>query len=328
MKMNSEVNKLIHKVTKGKKHIELVVGIQEKDGCNIKVYTGDGVQEYSGLRYEIGSLTKIFTASLIAKEVECKRINLNEPYAIYLNSNRVKSETTIKGLLTHHSGYPSYLPLRNRREQLLLLSHLIFEGKQCVTNPLKCSKEELIDVVETISAYETSKYEYSNINYNILGELLCEINRKSYSDQMQSYLNEELKMSNTSFNPNNLVLGYTRKGKYRGNWYWNCTNTTIASGGLYSDIYDLLKFTKYHREKKYDYLIRMQSILNEATRSYDIGYGWKITKNSKICWHNGGTGCFNTFLGFNEDNNRDVVILSNYRSSAIDELGLALLKQK
>ena len=57
--------------------------------------------------------------------------------------------------------------------------------------------------------------------------------------------------------------------------------------------------------------------------------GWVIDKENKIIWHNGATGNYNSYIGFNKEEQIAVVILSNlsprYRIPAT-VMGVALLK--
>lgn len=60
-----------------------------------------------------------------------------------------------------------------------------------------------------------------------------------------------------------------------------------------------------------------------------VGAGWMIDNENKFIWHNGGTGNYNSYLGFNKDNQTGVVVLSNlppnYRIP-VTVMGIKILK--
>ncbi|MBR3824668.1 MAG: hypothetical protein IKJ39_05665, partial [Lachnospiraceae bacterium] len=61
---------------------------------------------------------------------------------------------------------------------------------------------------------------------------------------------------------------------------------------------------------------------------FSIGLGW--IKEGNLTWHNGATGCFQSFVGFREDRSRGVVLLANCRernSVAMDTIGKYMLKE-
>lgn len=116
-----------------------------------------------------------------------------------------------------------------------------------------------------------------------------------------------------------------QKSNLKRNWIWDKNQSIIAAGGLYSDAIDLLDFLKIHLKEKEEYTCNTHKIIGKGLGNYQMRYGRKINNKDNITWHNGGTGVFNTFMGFNPNNKR-VVSLSNYRSLVIDRLGLSLLK--
>jgi hypothetical protein len=60
----------------------------------------------------------------------------------------------------------------------------------------------------------------------------------------------------------------------------------------------------------------------------EIGLGWLITKPSEdeIVWHNGGTGGYRSFIGYDAKTRVGVVVLSNtFTASGVDDIGMHLL---
>lgn len=123
-------------------------------------------------------------------------------------------------------------------------------------------------------------------------------------------------------------------------WQWREDDAYLSAGAVTSNIRDMLKYAGYYLEE--DELFRecQESVktINASSSVYrtmginmdQIGLSWIIDKENGIIWHNGGTGHYNSYIGFSKENNTAVVILSNlapnYRIPAT-VLGLKLLME-
>ncbi|QIK69553.1 beta-lactamase family protein [Erysipelothrix sp. HDW6C] len=321
------IDKLVKKITNNKQHIELTILESDAENWKQACYGMNGVaRKPSGLRYEIGSLTKIFTATLVAKLLDKGVLNLTEVQSLVDNGEYVNIPS-IQRLATHTSGF-TYQPL-TRIQNLAMFASVLTGGKACVDNPFvgKSSKTQILDSVRTIKNYnEVHPFYYSNINYALLA-LLCEqAVGTPYVEQMMSLIESDLELTDTNFKFENVMLG--NAGKHRqGNWCWNVEESMIASGGLYSTAADLRKFLTFHFNESHDHPFVDIMKIKHATgpKAYDMGLAWKL-QDEDILWHNGGTGCFNLFIGMNQNTGKKAVVLSNYRSLNIDKLGLTLLR--
>ncbi|MFD2433478.1 serine hydrolase [Mesonia maritima] len=140
--------------------------------------------------YEIGSVTKTFTATILAIMVENGEMNYDDPISNYLPDSIPKlikpngKEITLEDLATHTSGLPR-LP-----ENL----------EKTIKNPLNpyanYSLENLYDYLQTVKV-GTSNYEYSNLGMGLLGEILATHSKMTYKELVKKYITEELGMNNT-----------------------------------------------------------------------------------------------------------------------------------
>jgi len=105
---NMSSTEMIEYTTNGVKKAIITVGIVQNGQMSYKVYGENGKKlskrEYV---YEIGSITKTFTAALIVKSVYENIITLDDSINLYLNLPVSGYYPTIKRLLTHTSGYKS-----------------------------------------------------------------------------------------------------------------------------------------------------------------------------------------------------------------------------
>ncbi|MGO2265246.1 MAG: serine hydrolase domain-containing protein [Vagococcus salmoninarum] len=320
------MEKIINKITHNKENINLTIGIREKNKTEITVFGKNGQElPNQSQRYEIGSLTKIFTATLLARYLQEDKIDVDQSIQSCLTGLTSQKEfPSIRQLATHTSGYHGNLPF-TKIEYFKIISQVLLGGANPFTS--KTPHDQMLETInQTTFEKRTHKFEYSNINYSILGCLIAELADKPYPEVMTEWLADELKLAETTFKFDNVLPAYNSFNKLQENWLWQATDTAIASGGLYSTIEDLLEFVRFHSSGKIDYFEKSHQKLALGTKNYDMALGWKKENANGTLWHNGGTGCFSSFLGFNPQIGKEVVILSNYRSFQIDKLGLELLK--
>ena len=95
---------LIKKEAKGKKYLKLNIGIVIGEQKFLKTFDENGEIEFENSVYEIGSITKTFTTSLLAKYVHENRIQLSDSISKYFQElDPDKYYPTIKRLATHTS---------------------------------------------------------------------------------------------------------------------------------------------------------------------------------------------------------------------------------
>lgn len=289
----------------GKDDAYITVGIIKDGAASYTVFSQDGVEmpqeEYV---YEIGSLTKTFTAALIEKAIIEKKINLDHSIDKYLDLPAGEEYPTIEQLLTHTSGYKAHYfekPMINnffsRRNDFygitdnMILSRL---SKEFVTG-------------------EAHKFNYSNFGFAALGLILEEVYHMDYTDLVNGFAAEGLGLENTRISD--------KQGNLKRYWDWVSDDAYLAAGGLTSTISDMLVYAQYQLSNEEIFLRSHDSLATiDATTSTneiidinmdDIGAGWIIDRKNDIIWHNGGTGKFNCYLGFSTQNDTAVIILSN-----------------
>jgi CubicO group peptidase (beta-lactamase class C family) len=106
-----------------------------------------------------------------------------------------------------------------------------------------------------------------------------------------------------------------------------------GAGALRSTASDMLTFLSFEMELKesklYQAMKRTQhAYASTQVKEIEIGLGWHIYKNfgSEIIWHSGGTGGYHSFIGFDKNNKKAVVVLSSSTEN-IDDIGLHILNQ-
>ena len=180
---------------------------------------------------------------------------------------------------------------------------------------------------------------YSNYGYGLLGKILELKAGKPYKTLIQEMICSPLGLKNTTTKlsaeqKEQLTPGHSPQGEIVSNWDFDAL---AGCGAIRSDADDLLKFVEANLNKTN---AEIYKVLNETQKNHfktftgGIGLGWQIENEIEeitLNWHNGGTGGYVSFVGFDKQNQVGVVILSNYgdawaRDSSVDQMGMKLLK--
>jgi len=284
--------------------------------------------------FEIGSATKVFTAIVLAQMVNEGAVKLDDPISRFL-PNAVKSpqkdgrEIALVHLATHSSGLPR------------LPDDLLSSAKD-QSNPY--AHYHQTNLYQNLSALELKtapgqKMFYSNMGYGLLGHLLESKAGKPYETLVREIICAPLAMSNTVIQLSaeqqaRLSPGHDPKGNVVPNWDF----AVLAPAGAFrSTANDLLKFVEANLGTQPTDISKALALAQE--RHYKemaggIGLAWQIVEpveGQKWHWHNGGTGGYVSFVGFDKTNQVGVVLLSNYGDAmagdnSLDRMGVELLR--
>lgn len=258
--------------------------------------------------FNIGSVTKQFTASAILKLVEQKKIKLSDKISFFFNETPTdKRDITIHQLLTHSSG---------------------ISNKTGGFRYHEASKEQFFkEFFESeLESKPGTEHLYANANYIMLTAILEAVSGQTYS----TFLNEKLfvpsQMKSTGYKSINFNLERLAHGYYynRNNEQWSDWGTTqqhlpdnlkhwysIGKGDIHSTVEDLYK---WHLALKNNVVLTSETrriletphVAENNQKSSFYGYGWAISqsnRNTKIVAHNGSNGLyFADFVRFTDDN--------------------------
>jgi D-alanyl-D-alanine-carboxypeptidase/D-alanyl-D-alanine-endopeptidase len=316
-----------------KKSVGIVVGFVDDKGIRIISYgkpnqNSDRMVNADSV-FEIGSVTKVFTAILLAEMVERGKVSLNDPVSKYLPKTvkmptRAGKEITLLDLASQTSGLPR-LPGN-------------FAPKDLQNPYADYSVEQMYAFISgyTLTRDIGAKYEYSNLGFGLLGHILALRARTDYETLVRTRIGRPLKMDSTGIKLTHelqarLAAGHNAVRLPVPNWD---LQTIPGAGALRSTVNDLLKFVAANLGlKKSPLLAAMQkthqSQHDTGVPNLEIGLGWHILKKfgTEIVWHNGGTGGYHSFIGFDQQRRKGVVVLSN-STNDIDDIGRHLLERQ
>lgn len=275
--------------------------------------------------FEIGSITKVFTTLLLMDMVDEGIIKLDDPIERYISEIKIPEKNGRKITFRHLASHTSGLPR--------LPTNFI------VTNPdnpyAQYSREQLY---EFLNSYELPKepgknFEYSNLGIGLLGEILSTISNKPFEELVHERISNTLEMPSTgiiltSSMQKSLAQGHHGNTK-TSNWDFK---TLQGAGALRSTVKDMALFLSANMGLINKALCKTMKACHITQKTFSpqlkASLGWitqKTIKNGNvIIWHNGKTGGYSSFIGFDPDTHRGIVILSNSTNS-VDELGLYLI---
>lgn len=326
---DKKIQALIQKNCMGKKHIKLTIGTYAHGKETIQVFAETGEIPNENYIYEIGSITKTFTCSLLAKYIYEGEMSLDNSISKYISGlDNNKYYPTLKRLATHTSGYPSRLPFDGGEYFKLMLGILLSgvpnQGKLPFNLDLNKMKKLLFEYKLQDKDYP---WKYSNFGFALIGHAIGIVSNKGYWDTMNDFLLAELglQQSYTGTYTGIKLQGFNNKNQLCGNWNWG-KDYTAPAGDISSTATDLITYAKInmHEEKPYLSLCHQK---HADCKKTDMGLGWMLRKdNNKILSHDGETGAFYSYLTFDKSKKVACVVLSNYRIDMRNKIGMSVLE--
>jgi D-alanyl-D-alanine-carboxypeptidase/D-alanyl-D-alanine-endopeptidase len=321
---------LVRRIDQQKQAVGIVVGVVDTNGRRVvgygKLANNDARTLDGDTIFEIGSITKVFTSLVLADMVNREEVALDDPAGKYLPENVKMPERGGKGitlldLSTHSSGLPR-LPGNLKPKDL--------------RNPYADYSVE--DLYQFLSGYELardpgSEFEYSNLGGGLLGHLLANRAGTDYESLIGTRVTGPLGMADTGIALSDsmkqrMATGHTSMLNPTANWD---LPTLAGAGALRSSANDMLTFLEAFLGYKESPLAPAMKAMLEVRRpagEAKVGLGWMVLSRDgrEIAWHNGGTGGFRSFIGYDPNERIGVVILSN--AGGVDDIGLHLLNPK
>lgn len=304
-------------------HQTLVFGVVDGDKSEVVAFgkLDDGKAPDGETVYEIGSLTKTFTATLLAQAALSGRVTLDTPVAQLLPDFKIPArgskEITLGQLATQHSGLPR------------VPSDLLPNDP---ANPY--ADYDAVKLNVFLAGYELPRdpgasYEYSNLGFGLLGYTLAQSEYTTYGAMIAEEILMPLGMTKTgtmftAVMRAHLAPGHAVTGNAAKNWDFDAL---AGAGAIRSTANDMLRYLKANMGLDHSPLAAAMKLAQRprsgVTKTMRIGLAW-MTTDKGIVWHNGETGGSRSFLGFTTDGRHGVVILSN-TAVDVDDLGFAAL---
>ncbi len=278
--------------------------------------------------FEAGSITKVFTNLALAQLVNDGKIDLDAPIVDYLPDGFTLPEEPGRAItafdLATHSASLSGLP-----------EDLLASG---IENPYSGYGVEGLQA--WLSSYELPRpigesFEYNNAGTTLLGLAVAHVSGADFSDVINQNILAPLGMAETSLEltgtplPHAMASGHDSAREPTPNWDFDAF---APAGALLTSSADLIKFIAAASGQTETELAPAFAAMLARTRPVEegtsIGLGWFITTTgqTEIVWHNGMTGGYSSFAGFDRNSGNGVVVLTNMAAQkGVNDIGMHIL---
>ncbi|MEZ4370995.1 MAG: serine hydrolase domain-containing protein [Polyangiaceae bacterium] len=321
------------------------IGLIDRNGLVVSILKGStqaagGTPISLKTRFEVGSVTKSFTASAVLALVQQGKLKLDGPADQYLPAlagvrypSRDSPRITLRHLLTHTSGLPRVGPLDTTHD------------------PGEAEVLQSLDGLALVRAPGTLS-DYSNLGYIVLAQVIRAVTGEAYEKFVEEQVLKPLG-SDATFSPGPAAAsGYSRgasgprpeKSKQRG--------AAGGSGGLWGSLEDVARFASWQLQAWPPSSDPEFGPLSRATRrlahtaawplparlrehhglNYSearaVGLGWQVYERcdqGRVVWHNGVTNGFAAAVYLAVESGVGVVVLANLRDAKVDQISRTAL---
>ena len=263
--------------------------------------------------FQLGSITKQFTAAVILKLQEENKLNVSDKLSKFFPGYLKGDSITIEQLLTHTSGIYSYTNDGNFMSTEVSKPH---------------SKEQMMALFKDkpLDFSPGSGWNYSNSGYSLLGYIIESVTNRPYEEAVRRYIFTPLNMTHSGFDFANLKS----PDKTTGYFMLNATNappapivdSTVAysAGSIYSTTGDLYLWHKALEQNIILSKAQQEKAYTPVKNNY--GYGWSIDsiEGKRRVGHGGGIPGFVTNESRVPEDDIDIVLLSNASDRSLDKI--------
>lgn len=269
--------------------------------------------------FQIASITKTLTATLVLKLVELKKLTLQDKLSQFYPNYPHGDSISIQDLLAHTAGIYNYT---QDREFML----------QQATQPATEAKMLALFRDKPLDFPPGSNWNYSNSGYSLLGYIIQKVTQMSYQQALNQYVLSPLQMTHSGFdfsqvNPDKRATGYyAQTGKeYTQEAPIVDSSVSFSAGSLYSTVEDLYRF---HQGIQRHQIIGV-NLQTEAYRPirHQYGLGWMIDTvyGQRVVSHSGGIFGFRSNIARLPADDVCIILLANIETPALAELTKGLL---
>lgn len=268
-------------------------------------------------KYQIGSITKTFTAVLIFQLVENGRLSLDDKLGKFLPDMPGANDITLRHMLNHTSGLGDYI-IKEENSQWLLK---------------KVSEQQILDEIKRqgLAFKPGEKQEYSNSGYYLLAKIAEKVYNKDYGTLIREQICQLLGLKNTASvltNSENVYLPY----EFKSNGKWEKVSdfyfpNVIGAGDIVATPQDLLRFTqalfRYEILKKETVEI-MKPVL-DPDEYFGRGLMQIPLRKHLFFGHGGDTKGTHSLVGYNEKDSISIALAINGERYTRNQLLLGVL---
>jgi serine-type D-Ala-D-Ala carboxypeptidase/endopeptidase len=263
--------------------------------------------------FEIGSVSKTFTALILAEMVAQHRVKFDEPVRELLPTGTVAkpagAEIALLDLATQHSGLPrmpdNFHPADPQDPYADYRPATLYEfiAKHGVSKPAD------------------ARFNYSNLGLGLLGQALANRAAMAYPELLRAEITGPLQLNDTVVNlspeqEKRFTPGYSAQHQRAHAWH---LDALAGAGAIRSTASDMLTYLeaqlhpdRVRRTETLASAIEMcQELRADALPGMKIGLAWLYETKTGAYWHNGATGGYSSYALFNPKEDYALIVLFN-----------------
>lgn len=276
--------------------------------------------------FEIGSVTKTFTGALVMTAIERGELRLDSTVEEVLGERAAGSElagATVSDLVTHTAGLPTIAPN-------LAFGSVV--GSFLRKDLYRGTPDEVVDAALAAPLNEPGTHSYSNLSISLAAHLVAHVAGQPWEQLVSARITEPLGLGHTwaPLLQQNLdrsaPRGHDAGGRRAQAW---TMEGYAPSGGIRSNALDMSAYLASMIDGSNPGVGGIQPIA-PAGEGQQVGVTWFTTElpgGGTAIWHNGMTGGYASFCGWDPDSGRGVLLLTN-TATAVTELGLGILDRR
>ena len=319
------IQSLLDQRVSGSSGVGIVVGVIDRNGVRMYQAGSSGTARAldSHTLFELGSVTKTFTATILSTMVLDGSVKLDDPVSKYLPAGvRVPSrngkQITLLNLATQHSGLPR------------LPTNMDPGG------PDPYAHYSVADMYAFLSTYKLPRdpgrsFEYSNLGIGLLGDALANRAHMSYAQLLQARVLGPLGMTETA-----IALTPSEKMRFAVGHDvdddavvpWNF-EAIAPAGAIRSTVADMLKYVRCNMGQG---PIAQACLFAQKPRATfppgnHIGLVWWSGDLEAIIHHGGDTAGYHASVAISPDHTKGTVVLTN-GGAAVDDVAVQVIDPK
>lgn len=261
-------------------------------------------------KFQIGSVTKQFVAVALLKLQQEKKVSLTDKLSKYFPNYPRAEQVQLIDILQHVAGVTNYTDQSTFWE--------------LVSNGQTLTLDEIINY-STKFPYDfdpKTKWKYSNTGYILAGRIVEIVSGQSWDEYIAEHLLKPLQLNNIGY-----VADFNRVSEVTGHLDNNGSlvpapdfnlSWALSAGALYSDIDDLLNWTKIYSDSDILSPSSKAQLLATNMQSYALGVTVGAYSGDIKISHGGRTPGFSTTLSYLKNSKLAVAKLDNNDGSKVN----------
>jgi D-alanyl-D-alanine carboxypeptidase len=304
-----------------------IVVLSIRDGESTTAAVGDanaaGDPIAADTSFRVGSLSKMFVATMVMQLVDEGLVDLDQPLSTYLPDASLGGDATVRQLLGHRSGLPSDLDA---------IADDLLADRERVFTP-----DDMFALVAEMPRHQPGEqFAYANTNYLLLGQLIEQLEGSDLNTVLRQRIGEPLGLEVTHFaatdtpDPEGMAGGWSQIGALNGDPdepYTSIASGAWAAGALISTADEIADFMAALFGGG---LVSQESLAEMTTlgpEGYGLGLGgFVLPDGTQMYGHEGGIFGYTAGAIHDPNTGDTLVVLTNNDLIAAPEVGFRILE--